>query len=195
MPMSGLSHYDEDIAELAPAASDAIAGARAPSDWIVVSCHAHKESVALDNLRRQGFTSYCPMLRRQVRHARRTYSSVRPLFPSYVFVAMDFDRRSWRPLLSTRGVRSVVSCGETPSTLKSAFIESLRAREVDGAILRPSAPYSVGQRVRLNKAAFDGLVATIIDIDEKDRIVVLLDLLSRPVRVNVKSIHIDEIAE
>ncbi len=110
-------------------------------------------------------------------------------------MATDFDRRSWRPLLSTRGVRSVVSCGETPSTLKNAFIESLRAREVDGAILRPAIPYSVGQRVRLNQAAFDGLVATIIDIDEKDRVVVLLELLSRPVRVNVKSTDIGEIAE
>ena len=193
--MSGLSLHEKETADLARLAPGAVIGTGGPSDWIVVSCHAHKESVALDNLRRQDFTCYCPMLRRQVRHARRTYESVRPLFPSYVFVAMDFDRRSWRALLSTRGVRSVISCGETPSTLKNEFIESLREREVDGAILRPSTPYSVGQRVRLNTAAFDGIVATIIDIDEKDRVVVLLDLLSRPVRVNVKSIHLGEIAE
>lgn len=192
--MSGLSLHEENSAGHPPLAAGTIIGTAAPSDWIVLACHAHKESVALDNLRRQDFTCYCPMLRRQVRHARRTYDSVRPLFPSYVFVAMDFDRRSWRALLSTRGVRSVISCGETPSTLKNEFIDSLRAREVDGAISRPPTPYSIGQRVRLNKAAFDGLVATIVDIDEKDRVVVLLDLLSRPVRVNVKSIHIGEIA-
>lgn len=193
--MSGPSLHEQATAETAQIAPGALLGTGSASDWIVVSCHAHKEATALEHLRRQDFTSYCPMLRRQVRHARRTYLSVRPLFPSYVFVAMDFDRRGWRSLLSTRGVRSVISCGETPSTLKNEFIESLRSREVDGAIHHPTTPYSIGQRVRLNQAAFDGVVATIIDIDEKDRVVVLLDLLSRPVRVNVKSIHLGEIAE
>jgi transcriptional antiterminator RfaH len=170
-------------------------GAVAASDWIVVGCHPNKESLALENLRRQAFEGYCPMLRRQVRHARRTYDTLRPLFPSYVFVALESARGSWRRLLSTRGVRSVIGCGGSPSTLKNEFIESLRAREVDGAISRPVVPYRVGQRVRLNRGAFDGLVATIIDIDERDRVVILLDLLSRPVRVNVKSGHIGAIAD
>ncbi len=166
-----------------------------PSDWIVVNCQPHKESVALDHLGRQAFTCYCPMIRRQVRHARRTYESVRPLFPSYVFVALDFGRQSWRSLLSTRGVRGIVSCGEAPSTLRSDIIEQLRAREIDGAITRPTAPFRIGQRVSIVRGALDGLVATIVDLDEKDRIVVLLDLLNRPVRVSVRSESLAEVPQ
>ncbi len=165
------------------------------SDWIVVNCLPHKESVALEHLGRQAFTCYCPMIRRQVRHARRTYESVRPLFPSYVFVSLDFGRQSWRSLLSTRGVRGIVSCGEAPSTLRSDIIEQLRAREIDGAITRPTAPFRIGQRVSIVRGALDGLVATIVDLDEKDRIVVLLDLLNRPVRVSVKSESLAEVPQ
>lgn len=173
----------------------AAAKASEPSDWIVVNCQPHKESIALDHLGRQAFTCYCPMIRRQVRHARRTYESVRPLFPNYVFVALDFGRQSWRSLLSTRGVRSVVSCGEAPSMLRSEIIEQLKAREIDGAIARPTAPFRIGQRVGIVRGALDGLVATIVDLDEKDRIVVLLDLLNRPVRVSVKSGSLAEVPQ
>lgn len=165
----------------------------ATGDWIVVTCQPHKESVALENLHRQGFTCYAPVIRRQVRHARRTYEVVRPLFPSYVFVALDFARQRWRPLLSTRGVRSVVCCGEEPSVLRGEIVESLRTREIDGAIVRPCEPYRIGQRVRITKGSLDGLVATIVDLDEKDRVVVLLDMLSRPVRVNLKVDLVGEI--
>lgn len=193
MPVSSLK--DSASVDYGSSASIGEIGAIASSDWLVVSCHPHKESLTLENLRRQSFDGYCPMLRRQVRHARRSYETLRPLFPSYVFVALDSVRDSWRKLRSTRGVRSVIGCGETPSTLKHEFIKSLRSREVDGAITRPENPFQVGQRVQLNRGAFDGLVATIIDIDERDRVVVLLDLLSRPVRVNVKCEHLGAFAE
>lgn len=175
--------------------TSAAGNAGEPGGWIVVNCQPHRESVALENLRRQAFNCYCPMIRRQVRHARRTYESVRPLFPNYVFVALDFGRQSWRSLLSTRGVRGVISCGEAPSMLGSEIIEELRAREIDGAVTRPTAPFRIGQRVGIVRGALDGLVATIVDLDEKDRIVVLLDLLNRPVRVSVKSESLAEVPQ
>ena len=56
---------------------------------------------------------------------------------------------------------------------------------MDGAIVRPDTPYKLGQQVRVSSGAFDGLVATIIAMDEKDRLVVLMELLNRPVKVRV----------
>ena len=47
------------------------------------------------------------------------------------------ERHLWRPLLGTFGVRSVVCNGETPSLLPAGFVESLKAREIDGAIQKP----------------------------------------------------------
>ena len=154
-----------------------------PPAWIVVSTHPHKEAAAIGNLTNQGFGTYCPLVRKRVRHARKTTSVLRPLFPSYLFVELPSENTPWRPVLSTFGVRSVIRSGDEPSRLSTEFIAALRAREEDGVIVAPPHPYVVGQQVRIADGPFDGTVATIIGLGEKDRLTVLMDLLNRPVRV------------
>jgi transcriptional antiterminator RfaH len=156
-----------------------------PSAWIVVNSQPHREHIALDNLIRQEFHAYCPMVRKRVRHARRTQEVLRPLFLGYLFVRLNPDLQRWRPILSTYGVRALVCCGERPSLLDDRFVEGLKAREIDGAIVRPVSPYAPGQKVKLAGGAFDGLIATILEMEGKDRLVVLMDLLNRPTKVKV----------
>ena len=162
-----------------------------PVYWAVVNSQPHREPIALQNLERQQFQAYCPMIRRQRRRGRLAREVIRPLFPSYLFVRLNPERDCWRPLLSTYGVRTLVRCGERPSLLDDGFIQSLKQREVDGVIMRPASTYHIGQQVRLAGGAVDGLVATIIEMDEKDRMTVLMDLLSRPVKAKL---HADQIS-
>lgn len=156
--------------------------------WSVVSTHPHREQFALENLERQGFQSYCPVVRKQVRHARRTSQVLRPLFPGYLFVQLAAT--GWRPIPSTYGVRSLLKVGDRPALIDPAFVTGLRSREVDGVIRRPETEFTVGQQVQFAGGSFDGLIATIIEMDEKDRLVVLLDLLKRPVKVKVDSTRV-----
>lgn len=162
--------------------------------WVVLSTHPHKERFALDNLLRQSFPAYCPMIRVSARHARRTRQTLRPIFPGYVFAAVDCETETWRPLLSTFGVRGLVRTGDRPSYLPDGFVAALRAREIEGAIVRPASPYRVGQVVRIVQGAFDGLLATVIDMDDSERLVVLMELLSRPVRVSVDAASVTDYA-
>jgi len=155
------------------------------SAWTVVNTQPHREQIALENLARQAFKAYCPMMRTRVRHARRTQEVLRPLFPGYLFVRVNADLQRWRPILSTYGVRTLVCCRDRPSFLDDRFVEGLQAREIDGAIVRPARPYEPGQQVKIAGGAFDGLVATILEMDEKERLVVLMDLLNRPTKVRV----------
>jgi transcriptional antiterminator RfaH len=153
--------------------------------WAVINTHPHKERFAIENLVRQDFEAYCPMLRRTVRHARRTDTVLRPMFPGYVFAAIDIDRQRWRPLLSTFGVRTIVRNGDTPSLMPQSFVDALRAREIEGAITRPTSPYQVDQDIKIVAGPFEGIVAKIIALDDHDRLVVLMNLLNRPVKVKV----------
>ena len=116
--------------------------------WAVINTHPHREKLALENLRRQEFTAYCPMLRRRRSHARRVTSVLRPLFPGYLFVSTGINFGRWRPILSTYGVRSIVWNGQNISCIDHAFIAGLQKREVDGVIARPLAPFQRGQTVR-----------------------------------------------
>jgi transcriptional antiterminator RfaH len=158
-----------------------------PPRWLVVNTHPHKEHVALQNLAQQNFAAYCPLVRKQIKHARRSQTVLRPLFPSYIFVRVDFGMQRWRPILSTIGVRTLVRFGEQLGSLDDRFLQGLKAREVDGAIVRPQRPYAIGQQVRMAGGAFDGLIATIVELDEKDRLIVLMDLLNRTVKVKTES--------
>jgi transcriptional antiterminator RfaH len=155
--------------------------------WVAVNTHPHREHIAIENLERQQFGVYCPRELRTIRHARRTQDVARPLFPGYLFAAIEPDLTMWRPILSTFGVRAVIRFGERPAFVDDGFIEGLRAREVDGVIAKPATPYRVGQEIRLRGGPFDGLIAKIIEMKDKDRLVVLMNLLNQDVRLKVSS--------
>jgi transcriptional antiterminator RfaH len=153
--------------------------------WAVVNAQSNRESVAIDNLVRQEFDAYCPMVRRRVKHARRVQDVLRPLFPGYLFVRLTSRAQSWRPAISTLGVRTLVRFGEQLAFIGDDFIRELKSREINGEIVQPEKPYMVGQKVEVAGGSLGGLVGTIIKMDEKDRLIVLMNLLSRPVKVQL----------
>lgn len=152
--------------------------------WLVINTQPHQESYACDHLSRQNFTIYCPMIAKRIKHARRVYDAPRPLFPGYIFVEHRLQHQAWRPILGTRGVKSLVRTGDQPNFLCGSFIEGLKARESDGVIRTFGIPLQVGQRVTVEGGPLDGFVGQIIELREKDRVLVLLDILSRPVRTS-----------
>jgi hypothetical protein len=70
---------------------------------------------------------------------------------------------------------------------QSPFGPFVPARQGGEVLVRPESPYVVGQKVKVCSGALDGLVATIVEMSEKDRLVVLMDLLNRPVRVKLEA--------
>ena len=71
--------------------------------------------------------------------------------------------------------------------LPPGFVESLRAREIDGAIRKPDLPFKPGQSVAINGGAFDGFIGQILEIRESDRPLLLLNLLNQQTRVHVET--------
>jgi transcriptional antiterminator RfaH len=155
--------------------------------WIAVNTHPHREHFALSNLQRQEFTTYCPMIRRRRAHARRVTMVLRPLFPNYLFVQAGPEFGRWQPILSTYWVRTVVRAGEKLSFIDDAFIAGLKRREIDGAIVRPERPFRIGEDVMIHSGPLDGLAAKVIELNEKDRLVVLLRLMNSEIKVKLSS--------
>ncbi len=146
--------------------------------------HNHRESFAAENLIRQNYNVYCPMIMKHIRHARRAYDAQRPLFPGYLFLERNspFNIRS---IFGTYGVRSVVRNGDFPAILPAGFVESLKAREIDGAIRKQDITFRPGQAVKIDGGPFDGLVGEIIEVRESDRVLLLLDLIYSRTKLNV----------
>ena len=157
--------------------------------WVVASTHPQKEPIAITNLERQGFESYCPMIRKRTRHARRVRDVLRPLFPGYVFIRLDPAYKAWRPVLSTIGIRKVIQFGDQMGVLPVGLVEKLKAREENGAISLAGAGerYRPGELVRLVGGPLEGLVATVLAACENERLLLLLQILGRGVRVQTST--------
>jgi transcriptional antiterminator RfaH len=155
--------------------------------WVAASTHPHKESTAISNLLRQGFEAYCPLVRRRQRHARKVQQVLRPLFPGYVFVSVDPTQQHWRPILSTIGIRTLVRFGDSLGLLPARFVETLRSHEIEGAVSLgcSSLSYAPGDKVRLCEGPFEGLIATVLGVEDHKRLRILMQLLNRGVTVRV----------
>lgn len=154
--------------------------------WAVARTHAHKESLALSALGEQGFTTFCPRTWKTVRHARKLIDRKVPLFPGYLFVALEPEPRQWRPINSTRGVRHLIADeGGWPRWLPDGFVEQLSALTDEQGIFCFRPLLAPGHKVRVRSGAFADLIGRVETLDDRGRAQLLLDFMSREVRVSL----------
>ncbi|MBI3453589.1 MAG: transcriptional activator RfaH [Rhodospirillales bacterium] len=153
--------------------------------WYVVRTQSQSEGKALFNLVRQGFAAYLPRYRKRRRHARRTEIVAAPLFPRYLFVALDLAVQRWRAIHSTVGVVHLICAGEQPAPVPDGIVEDIRAREDAGGMIELPVPsaFKKGAVVRIVDGAFAGQSGLFETLTDERRVAVLLDLLGRQVRL------------
>src|SRR6516162_5586002 len=157
--------------------------------WYAVYTQPHGETKALEHLLRQGYSAYLPRYRTRISHARRHQTVLRPLFPRYLFAGIDRASMRWRPILSTFGVADVVRAGDEPAAVPSKIIATIRAREAAGDFdrLNPQQSLRLGDLVRVTAGAFEDMVGMLVELRDQGRIVVLLELLGRAVRAQLRA--------
>jgi transcriptional antiterminator RfaH len=100
--------------------------------WQLLYTKARAEIWAEINLRRQGFATLLPRVRRR--------GAFGPLFPRYLFVGAPAGT-DFRPARSTRGVLYVVHCGEKPARVPLDVIGDIRSRMDEyGVVLLEQRP-------------------------------------------------------
>jgi transcriptional antiterminator RfaH len=153
--------------------------------WYVVQTQVNGEARAAQNLMRQGYEVYFPRYLKRRRHARKIDLTAKPLFPRYMFVAVDMATQRWRSIQSTFGVARLVSNGEDPAMVPEGVVNALRSREgEDGFInLDNKVAFAPGDRVRVLAGAFMDSAGLFNALADRDRVSILLDLLGRKVRV------------
>lgn len=153
--------------------------------WYVAHTHPHAEAKATAHLSRQGFDVYFPRYIKRRRHARRIETVPAPLFPRYLFVAIDLNAQRWRSIYSTVGVSRLVCNGEDPSPVPVGIVEALKSREdANGFIKLDCRPrFHVGDKIRVLDGAFSSCLGLFEGMAERERVAILLDLLGRKVRV------------
>jgi len=153
--------------------------------WYVAHTHPHAEAKAAAHLNRQGFEIYFPRYLKRRRHARRIETVAAPLFPRYLFVAIDLNVQRWRSIYSTIGVNRLVCNGEDPTPVPDGIVGGLKGREdANGFIKLDRGPlFRAGDKIRVLEGALSSCIGLFEGMAERERIAILLDLLGRKVRV------------
>lgn len=98
--------------------------------WYLVCCKPRQERLAQENLERQGFETYLPLMRQTRRRAHRRVTVIEPLFPRYLFIHLITTKKdNWSLLRSTIGVISLVRFGAQPAQVPDDLINELQAHE------------------------------------------------------------------
>jgi transcriptional antiterminator RfaH len=158
--------------------------------WYAVHTQPMGERRAAANLARQGYAAYLPLYRCRRSHARKVDLVQKPLFPRYLFVALDLFRDRWRPILSTFGVSSVVRIGDAPVPVPEGVVDAIRAHEAAQTFdhaLEPARRFAPGTAVRVTGGPFADLIGKFQGLADAERVIVLLELLGREVCVRLPS--------
>lgn len=154
--------------------------------WYLVHTKPRQEKCALENLLRQGYPCYLPTIpSEKLRQGLLTIGND-PLFPRYLFIRLGLgdSAKSWAPIRSTKGVSRLVSFGIEPVKVADTLIESLRTQEAS-VQTKPQRLFKSGDRVRLTEAPFADIEAVYQMVDGERRVMVLIEILSKPVVVRV----------
>jgi transcriptional antiterminator RfaH len=155
------------------------------SHWYLVHSKPRQERVALENLERQLYPCYLPVMRLEKVRRGALAVTEEPLFTRYLFVQLDTGNqaRSWAPIHSTRGVARLVRFGSEPARVSDELIAALREQEAQSVEVKPM--FQPGQSVRITAGPFAGLEGIFQMADGQLRAMVLIEMLSRPVAVPV----------
>jgi transcription elongation factor/antiterminator RfaH len=152
--------------------------------WYLVQTRPNSERKAELNLGAQGFETFLPQVDKTIRHARRFTSVRRPLFPGYLFVRLDIDRDRWLSVNGTIGVSRLFTQEGRPVAVPVGIVETLLAHS-DAGLTRLDRSLVEGQRVRVLSGPLTDFTATVLRLDARRRVDVLLEIMGAAVPVSV----------
>jgi transcription elongation factor/antiterminator RfaH len=154
--------------------------------WYVAHTLPSKEATVAMRLAAQGFRNFLPRRVKTVRHARRMRQVNAPVFPRYIFVALDLDHDQWRSVNGTIGVSSLFMAQDRPLPAPAGVVETLIMSADRAGRLRFAQDLRKGDKVRLVNGPFADALGVLDRLDNKGRIEVLLDIMGKGVRVGLR---------
>jgi transcriptional antiterminator RfaH len=163
------------------------------SNWYLIHTKIRQERVALENLERQGFECFLPLIRAEKLRRGKLQILQEALFPRYLFIRLGIglESQSWAPIRSTLGVSRLVTFGQIPAKIDDELIAAMRSQsEAFEVVLRHFEP---GEHVVVTDGPFVGVQAIYQIADGEGRVMLLLNILSKQVKMTVAPTSIRKI--
>jgi len=160
------------------------------TSWFLAQLKPNCVNIAQKNLKRQGFKTFLPIEEETRQRNGKFVTAKRPLFPGYIFVALDVAGGHWRAVNATYGVTRLVSFGKKPAEVPLNLVSQLLLRcDAQGKLLPPRL-LKPGDQVLLTKGPFANFAAEVEKIAPDRRVWVLMEIMGTQTRVAVKAEHL-----
>ncbi len=158
--------------------------------WYLIQTHPKQEDRAESNLNSIGIETLSPKFKEPRRNIYNGTISklVKPLFPSYIFAKFKVDDL-YHKVRYTRGVRQLISFGDSPTVIQEEIIDAIRARvSADGfAVIEPEEDLKPGDRVLIKDGPFKALAGVFEkEMKGSDRVRILLQTVSYRAHVEIE---------
>lgn len=163
-----------------------------PFGWYAVyTRHQHEKSSA-QSLTRKGFEVLLPLYRSANRWKDRTQVVLLPLFPNYLFVQVDLERRV--DVLCAPGICWFVGNGCAPTGIPPEDIKAIRRLVECPISLQPHPYLKCGDVVRVIRGPFAGLQGVLVRAKNGHRVVISVDLLQKSAAFEVDLSNLERIS-
>ena len=153
--------------------------------WYLLQTKPNAHVTAYDNLRRQGFDVFLPLIIKTTKKNGNFLDIKTPLFPGYLFMGSSIDPTPWKSVNGTRGVSKAVTLDGVYRPINTHIIEGLQQRCNEQDIFQSLRDIDVGDRAKIERGPFAEFICVVEQIKDDQRTSVLIDLLQQQTRAEV----------
>ncbi len=150
--------------------------------------HQHEKTVARI-LESQGFEIFLPVQQTAHQWKDRMKPLSLPLFPCYVFLKGDLQRRV--DIVKTPGLHAIVSSGGQPAAIPPVEMETLRRVVESGACAEPHPFLKCGDLVRIKRGPLTGIEGILVRKKNIYRLILSVEMLAKSVAVEVDALLVE----
>lgn len=155
-------------------------------NWYLIYTKPRAEQLAFENLQRQNFNVYLPLINETYRRRGKYVTCTEAMFPRYLFIQLNCSTDNWSPIRSTLGVSSMVRFGTYPMQVPDGLIESLKNNEDEAGIQSIQVKeFEKGDKVLIIEGAMAGLEGIYENQTSQERVTILLNSAGKYTRVNM----------
>ena len=151
--------------------------------WYLVYTKANQERLAHEQLSRQGYITYLPLISDFKRIKTHRHSVIVPLFPRYIFIHLDTTNDNWSPIRSTIGVSNIVKFGHKPARVFDGLVEKMQLRETSEGIHEIRQKFDFGDKVRILDGPMYSMEGIFMESRSQERVILLMQLLGKEMQV------------
>ena len=154
-------------------------------NWYLLQTKPKAHGTACENLKRQGFIVFLPLIIKTIKRHGKFLDAKVPLFPGYLFLGASIRPIPWKSINGTRGVSSAVTLDGAFRPINTRIIEGLQQRCDKHGVFQSLHNIEAGDRVKIERGPFADFLCTVENIEDDRRALVLIDLLQQQSRTKV----------